>query len=245
MYGYIYMTTNLKNGKIYIGQHKSSKFDCNYFGSGIWFKKVFLANGKENFKCEVLEECNSLEEMNAREIYWIEQYQSRNPEVGYNLAKGGEQIYSGCTDKERKLISERLLNANENTIYDEINELRKYGLRIYDPNEGWEPTSTNSIGVKMRANDLSVVVSFYTKKQLSITKKYAEDFDCQFWKYNLMVEIQKIPAVFKRIKQDYFNHFLISETFSGPGVGTTGVFLETQRGLKSARMFIEFDGEMY
>ena len=92
MYGYIYKTTNLKNGKIYIGQHKGTCFDCNYYGSGTWFKKVFLANGKENFKCELIEACTSLEELNMREVYWIEYYQSRNPDVGYNLAKGGEQI---------------------------------------------------------------------------------------------------------------------------------------------------------
>lgn len=241
MYGYIYKTTNLKNGKIYIGQHKSANFDENYFGSGVWFKKVFLANGRENFTCEIIEECTSLDEMNSREVYWIEEYQSRNPDIGYNLAKGGEQVYGGCTDKERKLISENLLGATDNTIYDIINELRKYGLRIYEPEEIWEPTSTNSAGEKMRATDLSVVISFYTKKQMSITKRYAEKFDCDFWKYNLMVEISKIPSVFKLLKQDYLNKILIPETFSGPGVGTTGVFLETKRGLKSARMFIEFD----
>lgn len=35
MYGYIYKTTNLINGKIYIGQKKSEKFlGINYLGSG-------------------------------------------------------------------------------------------------------------------------------------------------------------------------------------------------------------------
>ena len=34
MFGYIYKTTNLINGKIYIGQHKSEVFDNSYYGSG-------------------------------------------------------------------------------------------------------------------------------------------------------------------------------------------------------------------
>lgn len=34
MLGYIYKTTNLANGKLYIGQHKSAQYDSEYFGSG-------------------------------------------------------------------------------------------------------------------------------------------------------------------------------------------------------------------
>lgn len=35
MYGYIYITTNLVNGKKYIGRHKSEVFDESYKGSGL------------------------------------------------------------------------------------------------------------------------------------------------------------------------------------------------------------------
>ncbi len=48
MYGYIYLTTNLINKKKYVGQHKSSKFDERYKGSGKLIKKAFKKYGKEN-----------------------------------------------------------------------------------------------------------------------------------------------------------------------------------------------------
>ena len=39
MFGYIYETTNLINGKKYIGKHKSRCFDVKYYGSGKLFRK--------------------------------------------------------------------------------------------------------------------------------------------------------------------------------------------------------------
>ena len=49
MYGYIYETTNLINGKKYIGKHKSSKFDENYYGSGTYLKKCYRKIWKRKF----------------------------------------------------------------------------------------------------------------------------------------------------------------------------------------------------
>lgn len=94
MYGYIYKTTNLLNGKIYIGQHKASTFDASYFGSGKIFNKVLKKHGKKNFICEILEWCETREIINDREIYYIDKYKAKDPEIGYNLADGGN--YWSC-----------------------------------------------------------------------------------------------------------------------------------------------------
>lgn len=240
MYGYVYKTTNLLNNKIYIGQHKGSTFDQYYYGSGSWFSRVLKKYGKENFKCEVIEECATAELLNEREIYWIEFYQSRNPQIGYNLAKGGEQVVVGCTEHEIKEISKLLCNSNVENIYDVIMKAQEYGLRVYEDGDEWTPTSNNSNDVKMVAKDNSVVVSFYTKKQMSITKKYAEEFDCEYWKYNLMIELHKLPKLIKKIKADYFEGRIVAES-KGIGRGTTGIFLETQKQTKSARMSLNLE----
>lgn len=85
-----------------------------------------------------------------------------------------------------------------------------------------------------------MILSFYTKRQMSLTREYAAWLECSFWKYNMMVEIEKIPKHFVRLKRDYEEKKIIPEAFKGPGRSTTGVFLETHKSLKSTRMPIVF-----
>ena len=89
MYGYIYLTTNLINSRKYIGQHKSECFDTNYYGSGKVLLQAITAYGKDNFKCEILCECFSAEELNAKEEFYIEKYNAVNSNEFYNLKPGG------------------------------------------------------------------------------------------------------------------------------------------------------------
>lgn len=89
MIGYIYKITNNINGKIYIGKRKKSKFDESYWGSGKHIKNSINKYGKENFTREVIEWCPTEEELNNREKFWIEYFDSLNPEIGYNLVSGG------------------------------------------------------------------------------------------------------------------------------------------------------------
>lgn len=112
MYGYIYKTTNLINGLIYIGQHKATKFEpTRYIGSGNNIKAAIREFGKENFTCELLAIAETLEELNSLEEYWVDFYNSRDPRIGYNVKKGGEQLgLTGCCKirrEEETLIVER------------------------------------------------------------------------------------------------------------------------------------------
>lgn len=88
-YGYIYMTTNLVNGMRYIGQHSATEFDKYYYGSGRRIKEALSEFGTDNFKCEVIEWCDTYESINEREIYWINRYKADSSDNFYNLAYGG------------------------------------------------------------------------------------------------------------------------------------------------------------
>lgn len=90
MYGYIYETINLITGKKYIGQKVNSIFlKEKYLGSGIYLKRAVNKYGKENFKVRLIEECNSQEELNNKEIYWINYYNAIESSNYYNIGAGG------------------------------------------------------------------------------------------------------------------------------------------------------------
>lgn len=89
MYGYIYLTTNLVNNKKYIGRHKSQFKDNSYYGSGKIIKEALKKYGKENFSVEILEECDTKEELFKKEKYWIQKFNATEDEQFYNIDYGG------------------------------------------------------------------------------------------------------------------------------------------------------------
>lgn len=105
MYGYIYETTNLINGKKYIGKHKRNDFDPKYKGSGQNLKRAFSKYGRNNFKCTLIEKCNDLQDLNAKETFWINKYRNEGYAL-YNITDGGDgsKGYSH-TDQTKRLIS--------------------------------------------------------------------------------------------------------------------------------------------
>ena len=78
----IYKTTNLINGKFYIGQ--DSKNNPDYLGSGNLLNRAIQKYGKENFIKEIIECCESKQHLDEREIFWILELKPV-----YNIAKGG------------------------------------------------------------------------------------------------------------------------------------------------------------
>lgn len=105
MLGYIYKTTNLKNGKIYIGQHISQKFEpTSYIGSGSKFKRALKKYGKNAFTCELICWADNTEKLNELEIYYIAQFDATNPKIGYNLCSGGKGGNLGYKFTEEQIL---------------------------------------------------------------------------------------------------------------------------------------------
>lgn len=97
-FGIIYKIENLCNGKVYIGQTTKLKgFYGRYpYGNVIGncknshFKSALQKYGMENFKIsECIDVGYDRDDLNNKEIFWIQFYQATNPEHGYNKHVGG------------------------------------------------------------------------------------------------------------------------------------------------------------
>lgn len=108
-YGFIYITTNLINGKKYIGKKKYNKKADNYLGSGKHLKNAIKKYGKENFTRDIIAIGYNANDLNELEIYYIDKYDAANSQDYYNIASGGEggNTFVGKTKEEMKNFSEK------------------------------------------------------------------------------------------------------------------------------------------
>ena len=119
----IYKTTNLINGKIYVGQDSHNNPD--YLGSGKLIQKAIKKYNKKNFKKEVLCKCKTKEELNEKEIYWIKKLKSQNRNIGYNITDGGLGITMTKTIKKRISIKIKKHFEDINNIKMQSDRMKK------------------------------------------------------------------------------------------------------------------------
>lgn len=107
----IYKITNKLNGKFYIGQSNNierrfSEHCQNKLKNRIPLDTAIQKYGKENFKLEVIQECN-ISDLNKWESYWIEQLDAINK--GYNCNPGGDNAQLGSYNSNSKIIEEDVI----------------------------------------------------------------------------------------------------------------------------------------
>lgn len=89
MFYTIYKTTNLINGKIYIGCHTTSNLDDKYLGSGTILKQSIKKYGTKNFKREWLALFDNPEDMFAMEAELVNE-DFIKLDNNYNIILGGD-----------------------------------------------------------------------------------------------------------------------------------------------------------
>ena len=97
----VYKTTNLINGKIYIGVHRTDNLNDGYLGSGKHFKRSLRYYGKDKFKREILFDFDNLNDMLNKEIEFVTEEFCKRKDT-YNLIIGGQGGNPGMVNVKDK-----------------------------------------------------------------------------------------------------------------------------------------------
>lgn len=110
---FIYKTTCLVNGKIYIGCHATNNLNDGYFGSGKLLLVAIKKYGKENFTREILETFSNPEDMFDRERILVNEDLISSGK-SYNLVVGGSGGFKvqDIETWKKKLSASRIGNTN-------------------------------------------------------------------------------------------------------------------------------------
>ena len=121
----IYIWRNKVNGKQYVGQaknfrqrtkeHKRVSFNENQkYDYNVPLHCAIRKYGIKNFEVCILEfNLNDYGEMNQKEIYYIEKFDTLANKKGYNVANGGKNTnkFAGKTEEEMREISKKMSEA--------------------------------------------------------------------------------------------------------------------------------------
>jgi len=144
----IYKITNIINNKVYIGQTvRTLKKRMNeHFRHNITIiDKALRKYGKSSFKIEIIDNANNIEELNEKEIYWINYFECMVPK-GYNQCYGGGNS-KGYKHKEK--FKKKMRDSKRNAYYGINNPF--YGRTHSDEQkQKWSHTRS---GMKHLTND--------------------------------------------------------------------------------------------
>lgn len=172
-YYFIYKTTNTVTNEYYIGKHETKNLNDNYLGSGLRLRNAIEKYGKEKFVREIIEFCESKNELNEREIYHINLHISE--EKCYNIALGGQ---GGCISlfpenpkyEEIKNKISRTKHKTSDLIYERTTRLHEEKrIGMYGKRHSEE--TKQKMRISQKGKSIGRKLSIETKAKISKAQK--------------------------------------------------------------------------
>ena len=116
----IYCITNKINGKQYVGQTvrtAEERFKEHCRDKKMYISKAIRKYGKENFIVETIDSALLIDDLNEKEIYWIDKFKTKKPN-GYNLCNGGDNTFGFNHRPESKILMSEVQKALANQVGD-------------------------------------------------------------------------------------------------------------------------------
>lgn len=134
-FNFVYITTNLINGKQYVGDHScndiNDRRNKNYIGSGRYFLNAINQYRKHNFERKILEFFDSKQKAFDAQEKYIKLYKTHVSQGGYNISwKGGH----GCKDSWSEESKQKISKTRTGKKYNPLSEEHK--KHISEGNKG-------------------------------------------------------------------------------------------------------------
>ena len=164
--GLIYKITS-PSGKVYIGQTTrklNRRISRHATESGcVAMKRAMDKYGRENMKCDVIEENIPREQLDDYEMYWIDELNTLSPN-GYNLKTGGGRPLFSEESKERMREVHRTRKIERDGYLGNVHRVNKNGFMPRIVINGKEENLSHH--------------SFKTREEaVNILRQYTEDPD--------------------------------------------------------------------
>lgn len=161
----VYITTNLINGKKYIG--KDERNSPKYLGSGNLLRAAIKKYGRENFQKEILAYARDRADLCELEKYYIDYYSAIKSDLFYNIAEGG---FGGRTVQKWQYREVKVLQLDPDTF--DI-------IKRYDSAK--EAALDNKVNYKVlskviNGNSRSVSGKLFVKEEGFNKEKFVEDY---------------------------------------------------------------------
>ena len=197
-YHLIYKTTNLLNGKIYIGKHTTTNKEDNYLGSGIKLINAIKKYGRENFKKEILIECKSEEELALKESEIVTEEFCKRKDV-YNICSGGYGGYLNIKGEKGCNLNEISRNywksLSKEKLNEHIDKMRAGFYKYYNAHkEEFTIRSRNYIIEYNKSHKIKKHTEETKQKLSELGKKRYKDKNPMYekmWIYNVETKVNK------------------------------------------------------
>ena len=183
-YGFIYITTNLVNGKRYLGQKCFDRKWKNYLGSGVAFRQALNKYGKENFRRSIVDIAYSAEELNKKEYKYSLFFDVVESNDWYNLVYGGGTTAGMITSEETRIKQSEVRKRNSiiHPEYDEHHSQRM--IEFYKVHPEVKDQMSNTTKQLWQNQD-------YASKILQSCKEYWSNSTARAKQSEMMKEIWK------------------------------------------------------
>ena len=219
--GIIYKITNKINNKIYIGQTIRSLFervkDYKLYKTNGYLINSFNKYGFDNFEFSIIDTATSIQELNEKEKYYINLFNSYDRNIGYNIELGGNNCSASEETRKKMSISHKGIKQSEEWVKKRIplkgsDEAKKHGRPKTDEERKYISENSPKYWLnKTRSEETKRKVSETKKKQglkpVNTKKVKAIDVDTN--------EVKIFESTFETAKFYNINQSTVSRRCNG------------------------------